>query len=82
KLWSNLPSRPPPPSPGTYSEATYHSASAWLRGQPLVAGQEMGGFCLGSTIVLVYKPPPTLQFNIAPGQKVRVGQALGDIPSQ
>ncbi|KAG8988644.1 phosphatidylserine decarboxylase 1, partial [Tulasnella sp. 427] len=76
---SNLPSRPPPPSPGTYSEATYHSASTLLRGQPLVAGQEMGGSCLGSTIVLVYEAPPNFQFNIAPGQKVR---ALGDIPSQ
>ncbi|KAG9046857.1 phosphatidylserine decarboxylase 1 [Tulasnella sp. UAMH 9824] len=82
KLRTNLPERPPPPSPGTYSEATYHSASALLRGQPLVAGQEMGGFCLGSTIVLVYEAPPNFQFNITPGQKVRVGQALGDVSSQ
>ncbi|KAG8986135.1 phosphatidylserine decarboxylase 1 [Tulasnella sp. 427] len=49
---------------------------------PSPTSQEMGGFCLGSTIVLVYEAPPNFQFNIAPGQKVRVGQALGDVPSQ
>ncbi|KAG8896733.1 phosphatidylserine decarboxylase 1, partial [Tulasnella sp. 403] len=75
-LRTNLPARPPPPSPGRYAEATYTGASSLLRGQPLVAGQEMGGFCLGSTIVLVFEAPPNFEFGITPGQKVRVGQRL------
>ena len=39
----------------------------------------MGGFCLGSTIVLVFEAPKEFQFKVRDGEKVRVGQALGDL---
>ncbi|KAI0292968.1 phosphatidylserine decarboxylase-domain-containing protein [Multifurca ochricompacta] len=79
-LRTNVRGRPPPP--GTYTEAVYSAASPILNGQPLRPGQEMGGFCLGSTIVLVFEAPPTFEFAVHGGQKVRVGQMLGDVPKE
>ncbi|KAF8502872.1 phosphatidylserine decarboxylase-domain-containing protein [Russula emetica] len=76
-LRTNVRGRPPPP--GTYTEAVYSAASPVLNGQPLRPGQEMGGFCLGSTIVLVFEAPSNFEFGVHAGQKVRVGQKLGDV---
>ncbi|KAM0790609.1 hypothetical protein ACM66B_004473 [Microbotryomycetes sp. NB124-2] len=76
-LRTNSPLRPI--TPGTFSEATYAKASTLLGGQPLRAGDEIGGFWLGSTIVLVFEAPENFQFKIQTGQKVKVGQALGDV---
>jgi len=82
-LRTNLPGRRAPPSPGSYTEATYEHASAILKGQPLVSGQEMGGFSLGSTIVLVFEAPKdgwVWDENVVkPGGKVKVGVKLGDV---
>ena len=64
---------------GTYSEASYSGASKLLGGQPLGAGDEMGGFLLGSTIVLVFEAPSDFRFDLKPDQKVKVGERLGDI---
>lgn len=40
----------------------------------------MGGFCLGSTIVLVFEAPTEFEFAVKAGQKVRVGERMGDLP--
>ncbi|EKM77018.1 hypothetical protein AGABI1DRAFT_108406 [Agaricus bisporus var. burnettii JB137-S8] len=67
------------PPVGTYSEAVYNLASPLLHGQPLEPAQEMGGFCLGSTIVLVFEAPDEFEFVVGAGEKVKVGQRLGDV---
>ncbi|KAK0521132.1 phosphatidylserine decarboxylase 1 [Tilletia horrida] len=64
---------------GTYSEASYSAASRLLGGQPLRAGDEMGGFLLGSTIVLVFEAPENFRFTLQAGQKIRVGEKMGDL---
>ena len=70
-----------------FVEATYENASSILGGYALKRGEEMGGFQLGSTIVLVFEAPksaegqegPSWKWNIAPGKKVKVGEAIGYI---
>lgn len=64
---------------GTYTEVTYKSASKILGGKALKFGDEMGGFYLGSTVVLVFEAPQTFKFNVTSGQKIKMGEALGHI---
>lgn len=63
----------------TIYEATYWKASKLLAGVPLNKGQEMGGFKLGSTVVLVFEAPENFRFNIEAGEKIKVGQRLGSL---
>lgn len=67
-----------------FSEATYESASPVLAGHALRRGEEMGGFQLGSSIVLVFEAPAdgSWKWAIQKGQRVRVGQALGYIDEE
>jgi phosphatidylserine decarboxylase len=77
-----------------FVEATYANASHVLSGQALKRGEEMGGFQLGSTIVMVFEAPKGrrvssfdegyrrkggFDWKIEKGQKVKVGQALGEV---
>lgn len=75
-LRTNSPTRPK--IPGEYAEATYAKSSALLGGKPLRAGDDMGGFSLGSTIVLVFEAPEDFLFTVRRGDKVKVGEPLGD----
>ncbi|WFD23032.1 phosphatidylserine decarboxylase [Malassezia equina] len=64
---------------GSFTEATYHAASRLLGGQPLAPGDEMGCFRLGSTVVLVFEAPESFRFHCRAGDRVQVGEALGDV---
>lgn len=46
---------------------------------PLIKGEEMGGFMLGSTVVLCFEAPRGFQFDVKVGDKVKLGQALGAV---
>ncbi|KAG7816707.1 hypothetical protein KL928_004171 [Ogataea angusta] len=65
----------------TCYEATYANASKLLHGIPLFRGEEMGGFKLGSTIVLVFEAPPNFQFDLQENQQVLMGQGIGRLGS-
>jgi phosphatidylserine decarboxylase len=72
---------------GGFVEATYKGASALLGGYPITKGGEIGGFNLGSTVVLVFEAPASdpngppgqggFRFCVKRGQKVKMGEALG-----
>ncbi|KAI1180837.1 phosphatidylserine decarboxylase [Nemania sp. FL0916] len=71
-----------------FAEATYSDASSVLGGHALRRGDEMGGFKLGSTIVLVFEAPSADQaaggkrgftWAVEKGQKIKMGQALGHV---
>lgn len=64
-------------------EATYWNKSdssnngKSTEGIPIVKGEEMGGFMLGSTVVLCFEAPKNFQFDCKLGDKVKLGERLG-----
>lgn len=40
-------------------------------------GDELGGFRLGSTIVLVFEAPEKFIFTLEKGEKIKMGEAMG-----
>lgn len=63
----------------TCYEAHYTNASNLLKGQPLFKGEEMGGFMLGSTVVLVFEAPKNFKFTLRQNQYVKMGQPIGEL---
>ncbi|KAJ3341095.1 phosphatidylserine decarboxylase 1 [Gonapodya sp. JEL0774] len=79
---TNLPLSKPPainPLPGQYTENTYRALSPALGGIPVFRADELGGFQLGSTIVLVFEAPRGFEFTVDVGSKVKMGQAFGKV---
>ena len=66
-----------PPRPGHLRDWAYDGNALGFE-----RGQEMGSFLLGSTVVMLW-PPDTIAFNPqwAPGQPVRLGEAMGELHS-
>lgn len=50
-------------------------------GVSLSAGSQVGGFRLGSTVVLVFEAPVDFQWKVKVGDRVRVGEPLGQSTS-
>ncbi|KAI9888747.1 MAG: phosphatidylserine decarboxylase 1 [Vezdaea aestivalis] len=68
-----------------FVEASYERASKLLGGHALKKGEEMGGFRLGSTVVIVFEAPVGgegkekggWKWGVEKGQRVKVGESLG-----
>lgn len=65
----------------TCYEAHYTNASSLLKGQPIFKGQEMGGFMLGSTVVLIFEAPKYFKFTLSQNQHIKVGEPIGELVS-
>ncbi|KAJ1876528.1 phosphatidylserine decarboxylase 1 [Coemansia sp. RSA 1722] len=68
--------------PGDFSQLSYRMINPALAGVPLRKGQEVGGFRLGSTVVLVFSAPQEFTFDVKADQTVRMGEALGTVPTE
>lgn len=60
-----------------YSEATYAKSSKLLGGHPLRRGEEMGGFQLGSSIVIVFEGPAGKRANSLDAGGLEGGELKG-----
>lgn len=53
--------------------------SSTPQGLECIKGAELGKFLLGSSVVLVFEAPTHFQFSIEEGERVKVGQSLGEL---
>ena len=42
-------------------------------------GEQLGGFKMGSTVVLVFEAPEDFAFTVEPGQKLIYGEPIGQL---
>lgn len=63
----------------TCYEANYANASNLLKGHPLLKGEEVGGFMLGSTVVLVFEAPKNFKFTLEENQYIKMGESVGEL---
>lgn len=61
---------------GRYRMGQYRDRELWA---DVRKGDRIGGFSLGSSIVLIFEAPKNFQFSVKPGQKIYYGQPLGTI---
>lgn len=54
---------------------------SYPNGIKVAKGEELAFFKLGSTVVLVFQAPE-FEFEIKPGQKLRMGQRIGRVPGE
>lgn len=55
------------------------SSKLYPEGVNLEAGSPVGGFRLGSTVVLVFDAPQDFEWKVGIGDEVRIGQPLGEV---
>lgn len=60
---------------GCFFDAVFLSKQC--NGVKLRKGDDFGAFNLGSTVVLLFEAPPTFEFQIEIGQKLKYGQRVG-----
>lgn len=54
------------------------SAKRFEQPVQLPVGKEVGGFKMGSTVVLIFEAKPGWRWRLEPGARIRVGQVLGE----
>ncbi|ALC47440.1 CG5991 [Drosophila busckii] len=78
--WNGLNVGAHPPSTYEYDELDLITKQSDDKQVPkFVKGDLIGQFNMGSTIVLLFEAPKNFKFDIAAGQKIRVGESLGHI---